>query len=130
MTDKLTPEQVADLAAKGTQGPWKWQAEDECLVGPRQIVMTQDDEGRKSFAHYPDGTHMTNAQRIANVPAMEALIASQAAEIERLRDALASAGKSLDWWSDQLFNDVIHIRPSDHAAFMAGLNALNGDTND
>lgn len=51
-----------------TKGPWKWQAEDECLVGPDQIVMFQDEEGRKTFAQYPDGTTQANANLIAAAP--------------------------------------------------------------
>lgn len=54
--------------AEHTKGPWRWQNEDECLVGPDQIVMRQDDEGRKSFADYPDGTTQANARLIAAAP--------------------------------------------------------------
>lgn len=53
---------------KHTPGPWVWQAEDECLVGPEQVVMRQDEEGRKVFARYPDGTHFANARLIGAAP--------------------------------------------------------------
>jgi len=51
-----------------TPGPWVWQAEEECLVGPHFVVMRQDNEGRKVFADYPDGTTQANARLIAAAP--------------------------------------------------------------
>lgn len=81
------------MSGKHTRGPWKWQAEDECLVGPDQIVMRQDDEGRKSFADYPDGTTQANARLIAAAPdLLEALeMWLSAADIHSFDDAKAKA---------------------------------------
>lgn len=56
------------MERKWTPGPWRWQAEDECLVGPHQIVMRQDEDGRKTFAYYGDGTEQANARLIAASP--------------------------------------------------------------
>ena len=62
------------LLAETTQGPWVWQAENECLVGPEQIVLAQDDEGRMTFAQYPDGMHFNNANLIALAPSLAAAL--------------------------------------------------------
>ena len=62
------------LLAETTLGPWTWQAENECLVGPEQIVLAQDDEGRMTFAQYPDGMHFNNANLIALAPSLAAAL--------------------------------------------------------
>ena len=62
------------LLADTVSGPWEWQAENECLVGPEQIVLAQDDEGRMTFAQYPDGMHFNNANLIALAPSLAAAL--------------------------------------------------------
>lgn len=89
------------LLAETTQGPWVWQAENECLVGPEQIVLAQDDEGRMTFAQYPDGMHFNNANLIALAPSLAAalLVAEKAlrpfAEMEYTPDSLREARAAL-----------------------------------
>lgn len=90
MTDKLTPEQVANLAAKGTQGAWRYEGGRTVYAKARETL-----DGNKDGALAIIVTHHENdwfsefdSQRIANVPAMEALIASQSAEIKLLREGL------------------------------------------
>ena len=76
------------MTAKHTPGPWVWQAEEECLIGPIFVVMRQDEEGRKVFADYPDGTTQANARLIAAAPDL----------LEALKDARDHIhGSAPDW---------------------------------
>ena len=70
----MTVDELKGLLGKVTPGPWVWQVDDECLVGPEQIVLVQDDEGRMSFAQYPDGKHFDNANLIALSPQIAAAL--------------------------------------------------------
>ena len=76
---------IADREA-GTPGPWK-------VDGPvwNQIVWT-DNENRLCYIAHSNGLYderdKANARRITRVPDMEATIIAQAAELERLREAL------------------------------------------
>jgi hypothetical protein len=79
----MTREQIEALDGH-TEGPWEWQHEEECLVGPSQIVMRQDNEGRKVFAEYGDGTERANARLIAAAPALRTTCLALMDEVERL----------------------------------------------
>ena len=132
MTDKLTPEQVANLAEKGTQGAWRYEGGRTVYAKARETL-----DGNKDGALAVIVTHHENdwfsefdSQRIANVPAMETLIASQATEIERLREAL-------EWYGEQArLARLIHSEgdAGRHALQEDGgkkaRTTLNGDTND
>ena len=63
MTDAKT---VAELAAKGTQGEW---------VADRGDIIPSKAKEDEPIATLYEGSEAVDAQRIANVPAMEALIA-------------------------------------------------------
>jgi len=107
----VTPEQVAELAAKGTQG--EWEEFNMTHVEGRPMTSEELEEyvtnsvkmsgevrflfisGRAGDGREVDVCHVGNgpngpynAQRIANVPAMERLIAEQAARITELEGAL------------------------------------------
>lgn len=75
----IDAKQVAELAAKGTQGEWVADCGD---IIPRKV---KEDE---PIATLYAGSKSPDAHRIANVPAMEALIAKQAARIAELEGAL------------------------------------------
>ena len=81
MTD-LTPARVAEIAAKATPGPWVW--EDLELLNPareQRVISSYPYEGQYID---PQGT---DADFITAAHGMAALIATQEAEIERLREA-------------------------------------------
>ena len=97
MTDTMTPADIAAMQADalaGTPGDWSWETdsgdwENQTLEGLDTVLWWDYDLGF-CFGSSFDRT------RIARVPRMEATIiamtetnAAQAAEIERLRDALA-----------------------------------------
>jgi hypothetical protein len=84
--EKITPEEVAELNAKRTQGGWQI---DQRSGGLRVL----DREGGcllnmavKPVRHYYE--KVGNRNFIAATPSMAALIAEQDAEIKRLRDLL------------------------------------------
>jgi len=104
MTDAEIAAMVADREA-GTPGPWHFD-------GPvwNQIVWTEGDNRLCFMAHsngLNDDRDIANARRIARVPAMEAAIIAQAAEITRLRWALQSAMADTPGWYD-LARDAIN----------------------
>lgn len=89
----MTPAEIAAMQAdaeKGTPGPWRAV---EAFHGPVDIF---DPSGRDVVTVYGGGvpeSRKTNARRIARVPAMEATISAQAAEIERLRLLTQTPGR-------------------------------------
>ena len=79
----LTAQAVAALAEKATPGPWAWETDE--LLNPNmrerhQLIIKYIPYGGQYI--YPQGD---DAALIAAAPSMAALIAAQAAEIERLR---------------------------------------------
>ena len=92
------------LLAETTQGPWVWQAENECLVGPEQIVLAQDDEGRMTFAQYPDGMHFNNANLIALAPSLAAALLVAERALRKFRDHAVLAD------TEALIRAVSHAR--------------------
>jgi hypothetical protein len=90
MTNTLTPARVAEMAAKATPGPWRDGETILCAfsekvshasLGLIAVVGNADRQITQRYAKH-------NAAFIAAAPDMAALIATQAAEIERLREAI------------------------------------------
>lgn len=92
----ITPEQVEELAARATPGPWEW--DDEVPINEMEL-----DEWDLFFEEHAPwlvsdfGPILSreirvtdaNARFIATAPAMAALIADQASEIDWLKRKLA-----------------------------------------
>ena len=79
MTDAKT---VAELAAKGTQGTWVYHT-GTALHGRYHTVLDADESFIICEAYDDEADNKANAQRIANVPAMEVLIAEQNEQLEK-----------------------------------------------
>ena len=114
MTD-LTPQTVAALAEKATPGPWV--ASDPDPFGDVSIAGTKDDplviavcvnSAWRAMGGL-SGEQDANAALIAAAPSMAALIAAQAAEIERLRGALVSIGEA----ELMAFDAAVHASKAD-----------------
>ena len=102
----MTVDELKELLGKVVRWPWVWQAEEECLIGPDQIVLIQDDEGRMTFAQYPDGKHFDHANILALSPQIAAALIEA---MERLR--------KLDYWHDtdtEILNDMSAEVLDDH----------------
>ena len=106
MTKPTTPEEVAALAAKGTQGEWSYKT-GPSLKGRYHTVMDAEESFIICEAYDDEADNEPNAKRIASVPAMEALIAEQAAQLAAANARIAELGGALEPFAKAggLFND-------------------------
>ena len=115
MTDLIN--QIREDREKGTPGPWKWSWDDEPYMSwtlSPGVLIAEETDGTPAG----DKIDQANARRIARVPDMEQTILDQAAEIERLREAL-------QWYADKT-NDCNRFGSDGDAA----RDALTKDTGD
>ncbi len=95
----LTPEQVAENAKDGTQGPWE--------TGACEDLSTFVTDASGNIIAHISTIGLEDTRRIASVPDMEALITKQAAEIERLREALDRVDRSLTNLQPKIANGLV-----------------------
>jgi hypothetical protein len=98
----ITPEKAAELLLSTTAGPWDWNEGYQGLSGANgyEVLAHLNYEGMWVPSYTKNGPR--DAELIAAAPDMAALIAKQAFDIERLREALVSHEKQWNKLQDLL----------------------------